>query len=276
MNFIQSINEFINVILLSLKNINRWKVWGALSIILIVHFILLLIHYKFYSPMFFGLISTWTQIDPKLAEGFMHYPGHFLLMPFYFEWSKLIVGIFYEGWILGTAAYVYYRISRPGVEMIQGSKLKLFLNLSVGWVIINGLVLLVNFYVPSLFTDFVHNAPRRQMALNYLFMPGLYCIVLAAFYYTLPVIAIYRVNVLKAIWFSFKMFASRPFFTYFIVVVVMTIPIIVSFALNNQQVIVQKFNPELIVWVMALSIFTEFIGNFFWIATSLNVLLEKE
>jgi len=37
------------------------------------------------SPVFYGFIKFWTGLfGDQQAAGFTHYPGHFLLLPYFF------------------------------------------------------------------------------------------------------------------------------------------------------------------------------------------------
>lgn len=278
MSVIRNINNFIGLFLTVISQFSRIRIWLLLSVIFFIHWLVLFAHYKFYSPAFYGLISNWIEVNDQFARGFIHYPGHFLLLPFYFGWAKLIIGTFFEGAILGAVAFLFYdQFSREvSPSLLKSNRFLLWLNLVFAWLVLNSLLVLVNYFLPELMKSFLIYSPRRQVVFNYMFMPFLYVMIMAVFYYTIPIIAIYRRNSLKAIKASFKMFLRHPIATIAMAFVVLLAPVLISFINNAQDIIVDKFSPEMVYYLLLIGLVIDIPINFLWMGTATAYLVEKE
>jgi hypothetical protein len=154
MPIISSINRFIDLFIDTFKQFGRGRIWLLLFIYFLLNWLLLYSHYNFLSPVFYGFIQLWTSLfaDPK-EVGFTHYPGQFLLLPEIFGWARLCLSTILEGAFLGVAALMFYD-SFLEVPKEERSSLKTILpsliHLVLAWVLINGLILLVNLQLPDL------------------------------------------------------------------------------------------------------------------------------
>lgn len=278
MNVLREINNFIGLFLSVFRQFSRVRIWLMLLVIFIIHWLVLFSHYKFYSPVFYGLISNWIGVNDQFARGFIHYPGHFLLLPFYFGWAKLIVGTFFEGAILGAVAFLFYdQFSREvNPSLLKSNRLLLWLNLVMAWVVLNACLVVVNYYLPQLMQSFLIYSPRRQLVFNYVLMPFLYVMIMALFYYTIPIVAIYRRNFLRSIKASFKLFWRHPMVTIMMAFLILLAPILLSFINNAQDIIVEKFSPEMVYYLLLTGLIIDIPINFFWMGTATAYLVEKE
>jgi hypothetical protein len=276
---LQGVNTYIGIFADTFKYFNRGKAWLWLLVIFVVEGLILQAHYKFYSPMFYWLMSPWINLDQQTATGFIHYPGHFLLLPLYFGKAKFIIGSLFEGAILGAVALIFYRHSTGSTDTIRHSGGQMFMRwfqLCLAWFIINGLFYLVNLFLPQMFNWFLENHPRRIIVFNTVCLPFVFVLIMSIFYFIIPYIAIYRVNVFKAIKNSFILFIRNPFICFFSALTILLIPIILSILLSNQTTIVDKFNPELVYYLLLLGLFIDILVNFFWVGTAVRYLIEKE
>jgi len=276
---LQGVNTYIGIFADTFKYFNRGKAWLWLLVIFVVEGIILQAHYKFYSPLFYWIMSPWINLDQQTATGFIHYPGHFLLLPLYFGKAKFIIGSFFEGAVLGAVALIFYRHSTGSTDTFRSRGLQLFMRwfqLCFAWFIINGLFFLVNLLLPQLFGSFLINSPRRMSVFNNVFLPFIFVLIMSMFYFMIPYIAIYRANVFKAIKNSFLLFFRNPFICFFAALTILIIPVILSILLSNQVTIVNKFNPELVYYLLLLGLFFDLLVNFFWVGTAVRYLIEKE
>lgn len=278
MSILRNINNFIGIFLTVFGQFGKIRIWLMLLVIFVIHWLVLFSHYKFYSPLFYGLISNWIEVNDQFARGFIHYPGHFLLLPFYFGWAKLIVGTFFEGAILGAVAFLFYdQMSREvNPSLLKSNRFLLWLNLVLAWFVLNALLVAVNYFLPQLIQPFLMYSPRRQLVFNYMVMPFLYVMIMAVFYYSIPIVAIYRRNFLNSIKASFKLFIRHPVATIAMAFVVLLAPLLISFINNAQDIIVDKFSPEMVYYLLLIGLVIDIPINFLWMGTATAYLAEKE
>lgn len=278
MSFIDNINNFIDLFISALRLINRLKAWLLLLLLFAVYWLLLYSHIKFYSPLVYGIISPWLNLNDQYAKGFTHYPGQFILLPYYFGWAKLAFGLFIEGAILGGVASVFYKNFHASDNLENqpvSNKFNLWIQLSLAWIFLNGSLVLVNLFIPSLFAPILYSS-SRQMLFNYLIMPGIYIFLVAIFFYTIPCVAIYRVNAFRAAIDSIKYFLKNPILTFFLSLFIMIVPLIISIILNTPNVIVEKFYPELIYWIITGGLVVDIFIGFLWMGTATTYLKNQE
>ena len=275
---LKSINQFIGLFVESFKLFGQVKAWMFLLVIFIVDGILLLAHYQFYSPVFYTIITWWTQtLNDQYAAGFTHYPGHFILFPYYYNIAKLIVGLFIEGALLGGTAVVFYRyffnLTDPD-KRIFGSTIHAWIQLSLGWVFINGILTAAHLYLPDLLRSFLHQSPRRQLVFDYGVMPAIDIVVVALCFFIIPYIAIYRTNIFSALLSSIKIFFKHPFFCLFLSVSILILPLIFAAILNHPNIIVEKFKPEMVYWLLFAALGADVFVNFFWMSTAVGFMAD--
>lgn len=277
---LKSINQFISLFLDTFKLFGRVKAWLLLCCIVFVNWLLLYSHYNFTDPMFYGVISWWTELwDAQYAAGFTHYPGHFILLAYYYSYAKLFIGLLIEGGLLGAVAVVFYRYIFADTEKLKHSfqsTMKNWMHLTLGWIILNGILTIGHYYIPKMLSSVLLGSPRRQMLFEYGLLPSFDIIIVALFFFTIPYIAIYRTTVLAGIINSLKIFIKRPIFTLFLAGAILSVPIILSLIMSNPSVLVDKFKPSIIYWLLMGGIFIDLFVNFFWMGTAVNFLSEEE
>ncbi len=253
------------------------KIWLVLFIYLFVNWFILYAHHNFSSPLFYNIISIWGKIfGVKQFQFFTHYPGHFLLLGVYFGWAKFVFGLIFEGLLLGFIAREFYK--RYGNSKVKFPKTlkQSWLSLIVGWLVINGLLLIISIELPELLKDFLWSSPRRQMVFDYLILPSIFIFTFALFYFVVPGISIYGWSVLKSISVSVKYFISNPMTCLFLAGIVLSGPILISFVNNHPEIIVEKFKPELVYLLLIGSLVLDILANFLWIGTSVKFLSDEE
>ena len=280
MGFIASINRFIDLFIGTFKRFGLGRAWLLLLIWGAVNWLVLYAHYNFTSPVFYGIINTWTHLlGEQQATGFSHYPGHFMMLPYFFGWAKLIISVIFEGAVLGGVALLFYNSYYEPDEHDSSTfnqVLKSWIHLILAWVILNGLVLLFNILLPEFFESLILRHPRRRMFFDYGLMPFIYVILVALFFFTLPAIVIFGENVLAAIKRSFVIFFKNPFTCFFLALFILIIPIGVAKMLDNPGLMVARFKPELVYWVLLISLAADFLANFFWMGTAVRFLINEE
>ena len=247
---------------------------------MLVNAIVLYAHYDLFSPFFYTIINFWINlVDAKSATFFSRYPGHYLLLPYYFGWAKLLVGLIFEGLVLGlVAGYFYnsYAVRTVAKRFTFKKVFKIWPQLVLGWLVIYSLGLMISLYFPDWF-EFLHQYSRRRLfAFNLGLIPLVTSFILALFYFVLPAIVIYGDNFLQAIVRSLKLFIRRPFSTLTLAVTVVIIPSCITGLAGQTTEIVEKFRPELVFWLLLAGLAVELIANFFWIGTAVRFLIDDQ
>lgn len=280
MGIVSSINYFINLIVDTFKQFGRGKIWLVLLIYSFLNWLILFVHYDFQSPLFYGLVNTWVSLmSPDEAVAFSHYPQQFILLPHYFGWAKFFFGLIFEGLFLGMAAMFFansFRGSGKDQRFKTGNAFSCWLQLIFAWVILNGLLLLVNSFIPSLFQGFIEGSPRREYVFEFVLLPFIYTLLLCFFFFIIPSVVLFRENVFKAAKRSFLVFFRHPLTVFLLSIFVLVIPVLVSAVTGRPVVIVEKFRPELVYWVLSAGLFLDIIVNFFWMSTAVQVLVNEE
>lgn len=277
---LKSLNQLIALYLNTFKLFGRIKAWAFLLLIVLAYWILLYSHNNFTDPIFYGFISWWTNFwDAQYAGGFTHYPGHFILLSYYFSSAKLFLGFFLEGGLLGATAVVFYKYIYSDIENKNYTfqqNFKNWMNLIVGWAILNAILYAGYKFLPEIFSSFLWSSPRRQMLFNFAVIPFFNILVFALFFYTIPYIAIYRANVLVALKKSVSLFLKRPIFNFILSLTILFVPITISILMMDPSNLVDKFKPEIIYIGLTISLIADLFVNFFWIGTAVNYLSDQE
>ncbi|MDD3730856.1 MAG: hypothetical protein PHU88_00560 [candidate division Zixibacteria bacterium] len=275
---IKALNQFIILFIDTFKQFGRLRIWLILIIYFIIIWLLLYAHYRFLSPVFYPLVSFWVSLFGKdAATAFSHYPGQFMYLPYFFGWAKLLAGFILEGLVLGWVAALLadgFRKTetpdKPGLKKV----LPLWLHLVIVWTVINGLIVLVNFFLPDLLQAFHQDSPRRLLAVRFVILPFVLAVILALFFFVFPAVTVFRDNFIGAMRRSLKMFFRRPITCFFLAVVIMAVPYLISAI--PPDILILKFKPELVYWTILVGLAAELLANFFWMGTAVRFLIEEE
>ncbi|MBN1211255.1 MAG: hypothetical protein JXA92_01640 [candidate division Zixibacteria bacterium] len=278
MGLIKSINQIIVLFLDTLKHVGRLRIWLLLLGYFLLIWLLLYAHYNFLSPLFYPLVSTWVSLFGEDSfKAFSHYPGQFLYLPYFFGWGKLLLGLLLEGLVLGGVAALFTdgfgKITGPARTSFK-SLLSLWLPLVLVWVVINGLTVAVNFYLPDLLQAFHQDSPRRLMAVRFVILPFILAVILALFFFALPAVVVFRDNFLKALGRSVRLFLRRPITCFVLAAIIMFVPYYISAVPTD--VLIVKFKPELVYWIILAGLGAELLADYFWMGTAVRFLIEEE
>ncbi|MBU0983185.1 MAG: hypothetical protein KKA42_04905 [candidate division Zixibacteria bacterium] len=279
MTLIDRVNLFISLFVDTLHNIGRWRAWLVLLVYFAVNLLVLYVHRDFLSPMFYSLVNLWAHIlDSTRAPYFSHYPQHFILLGDYYAWSKLIVGVLAEGIILGYVARSFGEVYLGSPKEPWQPKHKLssrYLQFLIVWVVFNGLTVAAGMIVPDVFSPLI-DGPRRALAFSFFIMPALFTILFAVFMFAIPMVAVRDMNAFQALGKSVLMFLRRPFTCFFLSVTILIVPLFLSALTAQPGVIIDKFRPELLYWLLVAGLVTEVAANFFWMGATVRYLAQPD
>lgn len=277
---VTGINYFLALLDESIRQFRLGRVWLLLVGYFAILWLVLLAHYRFYSPAFFGLIEPWLQFfDKQQAAAFIHYPGHLVNLPYFFGWARLILSIPIEGAILGAMSVLFYE-SYVGRRLFPAASLRqllfVWLQVTIAWLVINGLVLLVSDWLPKVLEPTLQDAAFLALIFKYLFQPFLYFLIYSLFFFSIPYIAIYRSNALRGIWYSATIFLRNPITCFCLGAAVFILPVIVSIMARNSGALIHSFTPEAVYWLIVIGLAISLLTHFFWTAIATRFLIDLE
>jgi hypothetical protein len=286
MSVVNNINLFISVIFETIRRVGWGRIWLLLLGYFGLQFLVLLAHWKFLSPVFYSPVIAWLHVvnslpefllAPGAAPLFTHYPDHYIVLPTIYNWGKLAVALLFEGLVMGGAAILF----RNAFFLADGDRplplrdaFRHWPKLLAVWLILNFVIMAVNIGLPMLLGDLLSSNPRRQLVFEFGLIPLIYAFVLGMFYFTFPSIVIMGDSVFGAIVRSFRVFVRRPFASFFMALMVLVMPLLMSSMASRSHDIIQKFQPELVVFLLMAGLFVEMVAYFFWAGTSTKYLLE--
>lgn len=280
MGFVASVNFFIALFYDTGRRIFVWRIWLILLTYFLFHWLILYAHYKFYSPFFFGLIEPWVRaVNPLSAQGFIHYPGQFLMLPYFFGWAKFLLSIPVEGLVLGTVAVLIYRTYSGhyySAPASAGQWLYIWAQLVLAWLAVDGVIVLVNTYLPEFLSSELHRAPRRIMVFTYLFLPGVHVVVMSLLYFVIAYAAIRQVSFFRAVRLSLRNFVSRPLTCLFLAATILVLPIIVSSGVKDAGGLADRFQPEAVYVLLLGGLAIDMIVKLVWMGTAVRFILDRE
>ena len=280
MNIASGINRIIGLFVDTLKQFGKGRIWGWLLLYFLIDLLVLEAHYYYTSPMLHGFMSLWTGLFPEeQVTGFSHYPGHFIMLPYFFEWGKLAVGLIIEGLLIGASAILFYEsyVTVPKEDRFKFKDLlPSWIHLVLAYLIMNGILVAVSYFIPSLLSEWLAYSPRRILLFNWILMPGIYIVIVSLFIYMVPSIAVYRDNVLQALTRSLKTFFRNPITTIIVVAIILSASIIISNILSNTVTMVENFKPEIVYWILLGSLIVELIMHFLWMGITVRLLVDEE
>jgi len=280
MNFVRTINRLISLFVDTFRQVGRGRIWLVLLVYFLLNWLVLYAHYKALSPLFYGPMKLWVGLfGAREATGFFHYPGHFLVLPFLFDWARMAVGLIFEGAVLGLVSLLFFdaflEVKKPEAspyKLIRSS----WLHLILGWLLIYGAMLALALWLPSVFGSWMQGSPRRMLAVEALLIPGVYTILLAALYFVIPSIAIYGDNVWEAVKRSLGLFRANPGTCLVLAFAVLIGQVVVSMVAGRPVTIIEKFRPELVYWVLWAGLVVNALASFLWMGTAVRFLIEEE
>ena len=275
---LDKLNQFISLFIETFKMIGRGKIWLILLSLSGVNALILFVHIDFLSNLFYPLMAWWTQaVSESASNVFTHYPGHYLALPHYYGLARLLPGLLLEGLVLGWAAMVFRKGYLKGANLPTslGHISRSWIHLVGCWVVLNSLTMLASIYLPDMLEFFHQDSPRRLLAVEFVIIPAILTLLLAMFYYALASVAIEGRNLFGGLKRSLLLFFRRPITSFFLAAIILSGTYLVTVIGSKSQNIIEKFNPELVSWILFVGIGVELIANFLWIGTAVRFLLEE-
>ncbi|MFQ5500426.1 MAG: hypothetical protein ACE5FH_12220 [Candidatus Zixiibacteriota bacterium] len=274
------INRYINLIIETLRQVGAVRIWLLLSGWAFFQWLLLFALESYPSSWVHGPVSFLLSLyDPAEATGFKHYPGHYLLLPKFFDWGRFWMGALIEGAVLGVVARIYYGRfvgSVPGGRSPFEGIGRMLIHIVPAWLTINGLTIMISLFVPDLAQPFIHASPRATAVFEWIVMPSAYALVWALFFFLIPSIAMYRDTFGRALRRSLSIFLQNPITSLFLSAMVLAGPFVISSLAGKTVTIVEKFHPEMVYWALVVELAVEVVAYYMWMGTAVRFLVEVE
>lgn len=279
------LNQFLDLVIRTLGLITRWRVWLLLSGFFLLNWLLLFVHYRFSSPLFYGAVSAWVSLlGPEglslLGAGqvtaFYHYPGHVAVLGNFAGWAKLCLGLLLEGLVLGFATAGFAgSISRYKGHLFSGRPFwQRWSHLVLAWLVLNTLTLLAGILLPIVLAPVLMGS-KRVLLFNLVMLPAIQTFLLALFFVAIPSVVIYGENVAQAVGRSLRLFWSRPLASIMLASMVLFLPILMRVASSDPGYLIANFRPEMVYWLLVAGLAVEIPANFLWMGSAVLFLADS-
>ncbi|MFH1372676.1 MAG: hypothetical protein ABII79_02625 [bacterium] len=280
MDIITGINRFIGLLVETARQFRQGRIWLLLLGYLAVNWLILQGFHQSSWSVTGTLVTFWTAlVDSEQAIRFTHYPDHLVLLPAYFGWAKLLLAFFVEGPLLGALAIMFHGSFMhipSGQQHPIRSALSAWFHLVAAWVIIYGLVLLLYLPLPQLLAPLLAGSGKRMLAFEFVLQPAAFATILALFFFVIPRIAVYRESLPRALARSVPVVVENPITCLTLAAFILAIPILLMNILNRAPQIADRFTPETVYWLLAISLPVDTLFYFFWMGTAVRFLIDEE
>lgn len=278
MGLLENVNQFVLLFFDTIRQVARWRIWLVLLVYYLLQWLSLYVLYDYPAGPLGGGVARWVSLfGPQEATAFGHYPQHFLLLGKVAGWAKLALGLVLEGLVLGMVASMFYRSFGGGdTGVTTGSSFVVrWANLIVVWLVVNGLMLAAGQILPVWATPYLDGS-RRVLAFSFVLMPFVFTLIFSVFLLAIPSVVIYKDHAFRAIGRSVRYFFRRPLSLFGLAAVILGLPILLGALASRPSGIVTSFKPELVYWILSVSLFIEMIAYFFWMGTAVRFLRGQE
>ena len=276
MRALEKLNRFIGLYLATLGRVFRFRIWVPLALYAALQIIIILLAANYTNPSVYAILKPLVAlIGDRTAEVMSHYPGLYMVLPSVVAWGKYILGVLFEGLVMGLAAALFvkaYSDSFPALG--YKAVFKKWIPLLIVWCIISAFILAANQFIPGLFSSFVAESPRRIMLLGAA-MKILTVIIYSIFIYAIPAVVVYGDGIFKALKTSLSLFAEYPIFSFFLAFLPYLLTVPFSYIFENAPALVDKFTPELMLYFLVGGVIVDMVVNFILTGTVVKFLMDE-
>lgn len=272
------INRFIELFFSTFRQARRGRIWLILLPYLLLNWFVLYALYHFRTPWFSDSVLWFVSLfGENAAEMFNHYPGQFVVLPYYFGWARICLALPLEGLVLGLVAARFndsfrglYGMERSTVRTVSSR----WIHLVLAWLIMNSLMLAAGTFLFPVFQPYLTESPRMTLLFELTILPSIYVLIVALFYFLFSAIAVFGDSVLGALKRSVLTFGRNPFTCLALAGIVFFLPILFSVIIGHADTVVSKFRPEAVYWLLLMGLTVDVLAWFVWIGTSVKFLNE--
>ena len=256
----------------------KLKLWLPFIVYALLQIIVLIVCRSYVNPYIYPILSPIVSlIEGNNAQLFGHYPGLFLLMPSVMQWLRLALGILFEGLAIGLTAVLFIRQFGTGNETMPrlSATFSKWPQLLIVWTIITAIIVALNLILPKLLAGFLIGSPRR-IAVFDVALRLLGVIIYSIFIYAVPSIIVYKNSIMGAFRTSLSFFARFPIFSFFLAFLPFILTVPTTYFADKANLIVSKFSPELVFYVLLAGIIIDMIVNYIMTGTVVKFLIDEK
>ncbi len=263
MNLVDRVNFTIATYGRLFVGLFHFRLWPPFLLYMVLMLLLVWAVAGMYSPLVSGVmvpLATWLT-----DENVQHYPQHLGLVPYVFERLRIVASLLVESVLIGAACIMFaawWRREKEGFAGAFRRAMKKYPQVVLIWLVNFVLIYLLFEFLPGLFADFVRGSPRRQIAL-FVGLYGLSVLLTSLFIYVFPYLLLRGKGLLASFTSGFALFFRNFFTTIFLVGLPQLFILPLIYSLQNTGRIIEKFTPELVVWLTALLAVGLTFVNFF-------------
>jgi hypothetical protein len=262
LGFIAKLNWLIEIFYETLKKVFRIRLCWPFLAYAVIQFALLTVLAFYNNPTVHAVLSPMISIFAgEKAELLSHYPGLYLLLPTVFQWGKLLLGTLFEGLAAGWTALLFWKLfASPEQSRPAKSAFSKWPQLLVVWTIITGFLIFANWLLPQPFAGLLEGSPRR-IALFELLLRLATVFLYSIFIYAVPALVIFNRGIWEAFKTSFSYFMKYPILSCFLTLIPYLISMPTTYLASKSDVVVGKFNPELVFYILTAGLIADFFVN---------------
>ena len=247
------------------------RLWIPYSLFALLSLIIL---WLFAHPHFPLLGSAFSGLAEFITgnEAVAHYPDLYVLLPRAHGWSAVFLGVFLEVLLVGAGFVMfsaYYGREKTSFMSALSRAKNRYIQLVTVWLFYTVVFLVLLLILPKLFDPLIGGSPRRTLAFG-VGVRLLGSVILAMFMYVLPSILIDGEKFMVAVRKSLRTFSDSMISSYVIAIVPYLIVLPFTIMLYNPALIVIKFYPELILYLLAVEIIANMFSSFIFTSTVLR------
>ena len=265
------LNFLIGSYIDAIKAMFSVRLWTPYFIFALVSVLMAWLFTKPFLPVI-GPCVTEVAVFIAGTEAVLHYPDLYGFLPSVFGWTNILFSILLEVLLIGTGFIMfagYFKHERVGFFSALGAAKGKYFQLVAMWLFYTAVFLLLLFYIPKVFESRIAESPRAILALHILLRFVGY-VILAMFMYVLPYILLDRERFISSLANSVRTFFKNIFSSYIIAVVPYLIALPFSVMLSNPFLIVRKFSPELVFYLITGEIIANMFASFIFTVTLLR------
>lgn len=262
MSLVEGFRNFIWIFWGTIKSFTSPRLFAPWVVLALLQGILLLLLFCFLVPPVDKIMVPIIKLVFK--DRFFHFPGSLVLLPKAFYYGNLLLGIFAGSFFGGVAAYLFathFSGQRGAFKRGLSLAFSRYASLMLLWAVETLLFVLIVVFPQKLFSVLVVGSPRRALALQV----GSFALALVGvtfLTYAFISVILSQSRILDSIRESLQLAGRRFFSTFFFVSIPFLIRLPFDYLLFDPELIVTKFNPYLVVYLLAVTIAASLLGSF--------------
>ena len=275
--------EYVYLYGQSLRLMGRFTLWLPLLIHGLIGFLLLQMFYYMFSPVFGSLaVAVSRLINETFAPALSDYPGQFIALPYFWGTSRFWVNIVIEALLFGMVVHGMIKIY-SGEKVSFGDSLKStlqkYFQITIVWAFLSLLLYVINMHAADVINSVLGisftGSPRRRMVLE-LGIRLITVLFYALFIFIIPSIMAGGERFGSAIKRGFGVFFRHPVAAFSIILIPYLIGFLPSWLATKSDKIVANFNPEMVYYLLIVSIIVDVIVNFILLGTSVKLFIDRQ